>query len=140
MWNTRFSNKNAGTTVKAEYLLIRINYIGYLAHRLAWVYMTGEWPTTQIDHINHSGSDNRWINLRDVSSSENSRNSSKYKRNKSGFNGVHFYKARRKWIAYIKHNSKLIYLGVFEDKEDAIDARKAANIKYGFHENHGVAA
>lgn len=48
----------------------------YSQHRLAWLYMTGNWPKGQIDHINHDRADNRWANLRDVSQAVNLQNRS----------------------------------------------------------------
>lgn len=118
------------------YLLITIDGKRYRAHRLAWLYVHGCMPK-EIDHINGNRSDNRIINLRNVTRSENSKNHCVPSNNKSGVMGVYWNKAASKWQAYIKLNGKPRYLGVFADKFDAICSRKSAEYKLGFHENHG---
>jgi len=110
----------------------------YALHRLAWVYMTGSMPKNQIDHINHDPSDNRWINLRDVTAMENQRNRSLNKNNTSGFNGVRWVTRDKMWMSRIKINSKYIHLGYFDTLIDAVAARIRANNEHGFHPNHGV--
>jgi len=107
-----------------------------MSHRLAFYYVLG-WCPEEVDHINHVRDDNRWINLRAASKQENHRNRKLDTNNKSGFNGVTWYKNYSKWLACIGIGGKQINLGYFENKDDAIAARKAANIKYGFHPNHG---
>lgn len=106
------------------------------AHRLIWFYMTGEWPEI-IDHINGDPFDNRWCNLRNTSSLGNSKNAKIGKNNTSGHLGVSFSNTFSKWRAYINLNYKQINLGYFENFEEAVKARKEAEIKYGYHENHG---
>ena len=60
-----------------------------------------------------------------------------YRTNKSGFNGVSWENRRNKWYAYITIDSKNVHLGRFDDLDDAIQCRKNANIKFGYHPNHG---
>jgi len=119
---------------------IRIFVCGklYYAHRLAWLYIYGEFPKHQIDHINHIKDDNRMINLRKATSRENKKNAPLRKDNKSGVVGVCIHKRSQKWSAEIKVNGKKVHLGLFEHKVDAAKTRKEAEIKYGFHENHGT--
>jgi hypothetical protein len=81
--------------------------------------------------------DNRLENLRAVSSGENLRNQKIYKNNTSGTIGVSFHKSYKSYRASITINGKTKHLGLFKNKEEAIAARAAANIKYNFHENHG---
>jgi hypothetical protein len=102
-----------------------------------WCHVYGEWPEKNlvIDHINGDEKDNRIQNLRLVTHSENNKNSSRPKSNTSGVIGVH--KKRGKWIAQIQENYKKITVGSFDSFEDAVKARKEAELKYGFHENHG---
>ena len=82
------------------------------------------------DHINRDGLDNRRANLRVVDYVISNRNHSGRKNNTSGHNGVHWHKQCRKWRAEIKVNSKRIYLGLFSNINDAIDARKQGELEY----------
>lgn len=93
------------------YMVIRIDNKNYRAHRLAWLYQTGEFPKEEVDHINGVKSDNCWDNLRDVSRSHNQQNQKISLNNTSGFKGVSFIKATGKWRAYIRVKSKVINLG-----------------------------
>ncbi len=139
-WNNRFSGKETGCISQAEkkssYKVIRIFKKNYLAHRLAWLYHYGHWPEF-IDHINHNGLDNRINNLRSISIAENNRNIKKSSNNSSGVTGVFFQKNRKTWNASIHKDSKKIHLGAFKNKNDAIKARKEAEVNFGYHENHG---
>lgn len=108
------------------------------SHRLAFLYMRGSIPK-YVDHINHDRLDNRWGNLRTASILLNNKNLSMSKTNTSGFTGVSFVKRISKWRAYIKINYKNIHLGYFTELSDAVTVRKQAEIKHGFHVNHGVA-
>lgn len=116
-------------------ILIQGEYVQ--EHTLVWIYMYGNLPTYQIDHINHNKEDNSLLNLRDIPHSVNVKNKPKYKSNKSGITGVIWEKDREKWSAYITLNKSRIRLGSFESLEDAISVRKQANLDYGFHPNHG---
>lgn len=128
----------AGTIRKNGYVQIYIAGKLYYAHSLAWLYMTGYLPKFNIDHIDHNRSNNKWGNLRACETKENAMNASLSKSNKTGFNGVCFSEARNSYRATVTVNRKHIFLGWFSNICDAINARKLANIEYGFHENHGV--
>jgi hypothetical protein len=137
-WNTRYAGKEALGHVDADgYKIGAILGRNYLAHRIIWLIISGCCPSGEIDHINGNRSDNRIANLRDVSKSENQRNATIRSDNASGFTGVCWHKAANKWIASIFVQKKNIYLGVFENIEDAKAARKAAEREYKFHKNHG---
>lgn len=125
-------------TYKTCYGYIAVNLNGYLyqVSRLAWLYMTGSFPKGQIDHINGIRDDNRFKNLRDVNAKENRKNMRIRDNNTSGHIGVSFRKDTKKWTAYIFDNKK-INLGSFNNKFEAICARKSAEVKYNFHCNHG---
>lgn len=110
-----------GTITKSGYLTISIRCKTYRAHRLAWLYVHGEMPSSEIhtDHINGNRSDNRISNIRLCTRSENMRNTKVYKSNTSGFKGVVYLPRSGKWVATIKLNKKLIRLGLFENADSA---------------------
>ena len=120
----------AGSQDRHGYLRIMVQSRRYKAHRLAWLYVYGEWPTDQIDHINRIRADNRIANLREVTNKQNLQNAGKSSHNTSGHTGVYWYKRDSKWVAHIRHNHKLIHLGYFNTIEEAIAARKAAEKLY----------
>ena len=119
------------------YIYVKIDSGKYLIHRVIFIHVTGSLPANEVDHINGKKDDNRWCNLRDVTRIENLKNQKVRKSNSSGFMGVHWCKNQEKWISRICNNSKNVCLGSFSDIQDAVRAREQANIKYGFHENHG---
>ena len=140
-WKVRPSNRvqvgaKAGNKSNG-YILIRVKGILHYAHRLAFLYMTGSWPTHLVDHDNHNRSDNRWSNLKQADTVQNQRNCSLSRNNISGINGVHWEKRRQKWRAVISVNYTNKFLGDFSELADAIAARQAANTLHGFHPNHG---
>ncbi len=139
-FKTSFVGKMAGwvdhyNEGQNSYVKIMIDCHAYKAHRLAWLYMYGRMPSGHIDHLNHTGTDNRILNLRDVSQADNNRNASMRKDNKSGVVGVG--REGSDWRAYIRHEGKQYALKRTKDFFEAVCARKSAEIKYGFHENHG---
>lgn len=119
------------------YLYGRVDGPLYLIHRLAFLYITGAFPPEDVDHENHDRADNRWTNLRHATRTENLQNQRLSQRSTSGHTGVHWCKDRKKWLAHVRVNGKSKHLGYFTKKSDAVQTRKAANVKYGFHANHG---
>lgn len=99
--------------------------------------MYGEWPLFHIEHDNRNRQDNRIVNLLDKTNQQNSMNSKLYSTNTSGYTGVYFNRKNLKWCSKIKYKGEEIWLGSFDNIEDAAKARKEAEVKYGFHENHG---
>jgi len=132
----RHAGKPAGWIEASGYIRMKLGKEQHYAQRLAFLYMTGKFPEHQADHKNHNRKDNRWSNLRAVTHQENQQNISQRSNNKSGANGVRLVDG--KWQAGITVNMKRQHLGCYESKADAIEARGKANIKYGFHENHGA--
>ena len=114
---------------------IKVDGKGYQAHRLAWLYVYGEHPKQQIDHINRDKTDNRITNLRDVSGSQNRENQlSPYKNNKLGVQGVSKWK--QKYKAQIQVAGVVTYLGLHETIEEAHQAYINAKNKYHIQEHH----
>lgn len=117
--------------VKHGYVYIKINNRSYRAHRLAWLYVYGVMPDRQIDHMNGLRDDNRLSNLRLVNNSENQQNIFKIKSNNtSGYRGVSFEKNESKYRAEIMVDGKSIFLGRYDNAEDAGKAYQTAKIKY----------
>lgn len=137
IWNTRFGGKATGSLHNCGYLVICIFYKRYLAHRLAFLYMTGSFPPHEVDHEKGIRRDNRWGELTAATHQENGKNSKLRKDNTSGHIGVCTGNGPKAWRAYIVVGGKQLHLGHFDEKCDAISARKAAENKYGFHPNHG---
>ena len=135
--------QSAGTTNRRGYWRIWMSHpaIGgskrFKRCRLVWLWHHGAFPRNQIDHINGDTGDDRIENLRDVVQVENMRNAKLYKRNKTGLPGVRWREDRQKYYAYIGVKGNLINLGLFDNLLDAARARKSAENRYGFHENHG---
>jgi hypothetical protein len=136
-WNKKHAGKEAFTFVnKTGYRKGTILGQQYEVHRIVWLMGTGEWPSRSIDHIDGDTLNNRLDNLRLASHAENARNMRMRVDNTSGVNGVYWSKSSRKWHAKIRHG-RWEYLGAFDRLEDAAEARRAANLKYGFTERHG---
>jgi len=118
---------------------IRLGHYPYrkiYAHQAAWALVHGYWPK-EIDHIDGDPSNNRISNLREVDHQTNQRNMKQATTNTSGCTGVVWWPRDENWNAQIQVSGKRINLGYFDSFDDAVAARKAAEIKYDFHENHG---
>jgi hypothetical protein len=136
------SNSKAGTVVGCVsngYLVVRIDDVLFRVHRVAWLLFTGRWPKHQIDHINQDKTDNRISNLREVTHKENQRNRSMSKYNTTGVTGVSLHEPTGKFRAYITLNRVQIHLGLFASSEAAAEARRRAEMYYGFSSLHGRA-
>lgn len=119
-WNSRRAGKPAGgLDGQFGYITIRIDYQLFQAHRLAWLYMTGEWPSHMVDHRDANPGNNAWENLRAADRSRNMMNQRKPPKNTSGFKGVSRVRGTNKWCAQIGANGKNHYLGIFTTPEAA---------------------
>lgn len=124
-WKVSTSNRVhvgdvAGSHHNKGYLRISLNYICYLSHRLAWLYVYGHFPINQIDHVDCNKVNNSIANLRESTNKENKQNRRKPQANNtSGFLGVHFDKHRGKFMAKIVLNRKGKHLGRFTTAEEA---------------------
>jgi hypothetical protein len=129
----------AGFSSHKGYRKIKLNGGCFAAHRLAWLYMTGEDPGSRyVDHRNGETGDNRWSNLRLASHGQNKANSKLHKNNTAGLKGVSPVSGSTRWQARIRWDRKLIYLGVYNTKEEAHAAYlKAASKCFGEFANGG---
>lgn len=133
VWSKNRSNVKSGQIagrLNKGRVEIQINGSRYQAHRLAWLYMTGNWPCGDIDHIDGNASNNAFGNLRDVTHKVNLENQYKAQAHNSvsKYLGVSSYK-HGGYRSRIKHHGKDIHLGVFETQEEARDAYLSAKRK-----------
>ena len=138
-----FHKKNSR---KAGDIIGRIDYYGYVIasfygkqyrlHRLIILWLNGSLPD-EVDHINGIRSDNRLCNIRNTSPGNNARNKARPENNKSGVVGVYWHSQNGRWRADIRHEGKKIHLGDYHIFEKAVNARRAAEVEYGYHANHG---
>lgn len=126
------SGSVAGSTRKDGYVQFSFDGRKQLAHRLAWLYVYGAWPSDQIDHINGDKADNRIANLREATQGQNMQNRHRPRKDsRSGVLGVHWSSTLRKWRAEIQIDGETKRLGEFESREEAGEAYK--NAKSIFH-------
>jgi hypothetical protein len=113
------------------YIHIRIG-VGklYLAHRLAWLYVHGEWPKSELDHVNGDPSDNRIANLREAEHSQNMWNMVAPKHNTSGRKGVSWDNSRKQWRVTIRFNGTWKQIARVADFNTAVRLREEAEQKY----------
>lgn len=127
-FNSKHAGKSAGKRNSSNgYIRITIMRRGYMAHRLAFVIMTGRWPTCDIDHRDTVKTNNWWTNLREATGSQNRSNTPG--QSKIGLpKGV--WKSRRRFSATIKQNGSNVYLGNYKTPEEAHQAYLRAAEKY----------
>lgn len=136
-WNGKHAGKEAFTCLNSGgYKQGSIFTIKVTAHRVIWAMAYGYW-TDEIDHINGDKTDNRLANLRSVTRSQNSKNHPLSSSNTSGVTGVYYCGRTGKWRATVFSNGKRYHLGRYSSFDDAVEARKAAELLHDFHPNHG---
>ena len=113
----------AGAQDSYGYTQIKLDGKLYLAHRLAWMYMLGVYPSKEIDHINFMRNDNRWCNLREATRCQNAQHIQR-KLPKSGVRGA--YRDHNAWHSFVHANGVRAYLGSYKTKEEAGEAYKDA--------------
>lgn len=123
-WREKIARKvvvgrRAGHINAAGYRLIGIFGQLYYAHRLAFLYMTGEWPSADVDHRFGAKDDNRWSELRPATEQQNAFNMRRPAHNSSGFKGVSWHKGAGKWSAYVIADGRKRHLGLHETPEAA---------------------
>lgn len=122
----------AGKHETLGYISLSLGGRAVLAHRVAWLLVTGEWPSHHIDHINGNPADNRACNLRQATHAENLRNTKRRANNQSGVKGVGWFAPKQKWRARIMKDYREIHLGYFDSKTEAAEAyARAASREHG---------
>jgi len=117
----------AGSYTSAEgYGYVTIAGKSYRLSRLAWLYVHGEWPKDQIDHVNGDPSDDRIANLREATQFQNKANCRRYANNTSGFKGVSLDRSKGLYRAYTNKDGRRVYLGRYRTPEEAHAAYAAA--------------
>lgn len=116
----------AGDLDGKGYLRLCVAGKRYLAHRVAWFYHYGEWPSGELDHINGQTTDNRIENLREASRAQNLWNTRMHSTNRQGMKGVSVSCSGKKYRARIFLNGKEKHLGVFTTVKEANAAYEAA--------------
>lgn len=121
----------AGNTHRTGYRHVMVDSKAYAAHRLAWLYVHGVWPSGDIDHMNGDPADNRIENLRDVPERYNMQNERRPRKSStSGFMGVRWREERQCWVAELRIDGKRRRLGAFKSPEDAHAAYLEAKRKH----------
>ena len=133
-WNKRFADSAVGSISDEMYLCARVFGRTYKVHRLIWKLVHGVDPDF-VDHINGNRADNRLCNLRDVTRGGNAKNRSTVGDKGDGDVGVS--PRNSKWRARISDSGRLIQLGTFDTKAEALAARRTAEVTLGYHPNHG---
>lgn len=122
-WNSRWVGKVAGSPWKGStsgpYWKLVIFWQVHYAHRIAWFYMTGEWPSEEIDHRDTNGLNNRWENLRQATGMQNHQNMKLTKLSTTGFKGVCLDKRCGRYVAHITIQRRARRIGSFATAEEA---------------------
>lgn len=108
----------AGVTAasKGGYVFVTINKVAYRAHRLAWFYIKGKWPTNLLDHKDRNRTNNRFVNIREATKSQNCANAKLWKTSTSGFRGVYWEPKKKKWRVIIRQGGRRHYFGYYKCK------------------------
>ena len=136
IWNSKYSGKPALTSINSSgYKAGKLFDKTVMAHRIIWALVNGEWPE-EIDHINGNCTDNRMVNLRAATRLINMRNLKRLPSNTSGVSGVRWRKRENIWEASIRTGDGRIQK-FFKTREEAVVFRKAKEVEYSYHPNHG---
>lgn len=121
-------SKNVGDLVgslhKSGYLVLKINGVKYLLHRVVYKMFYEKEPPPILDHKDRNRLNNSPKNLREATYSQNNQNTKKNRRNTSGVRGVSWQEKSKKWRVKISKNGKDFRIGLYESKEEAIKAAK----------------
>lgn len=140
-WNTKHAGKPAFTAIEKRddgrpgYRVGILDNTRYKAHRIIYKMGFGVEPEN-IDHLNGDSLDNRLENLTGASTQENAKNMRRRTIRLGRVPGVRYREDKGRWAARIRVFYQEFFLGYFDTEEEAISARRAAEVQYGFSQNH----
>ena len=128
----------AGTERNDGYCQINILGKIYLAHRLAWFYVTGEWPIGKLDHQDNDRLNNRWENLRLATNGQNAWNSKLSTKNRSGHKGICWHSGRGKWLGVIRKEGRVVFYKQSHNLQELVtEIQEARRSQHQNFHNHG---
>ncbi len=116
----------AGCIDSGGYVCVKVDQVKLYAHRVIWVWMTGEWPDSEVDHRDRSRSNNVWLNLRHATPKQQAENRKVYSTSVSGVPGVRWRHDKGQWWASIRSAGRYFWLGTHDTLIDAVAARLRA--------------
>jgi hypothetical protein len=137
-----FAGDVTGVAVRKDgYCSVKIGRQSYKAHRLAWLYMTGEWPEHEVDHRDRNRANNVWRNLRAATKKQNQENRTPRRDSSSGVTGVLWSNRDQAWRATIVIEGRKRHIGTRKVLSEAVALRAAASRQHHTHSEHneGVA-
>lgn len=111
---------------RGGYVCVKVDQVKLYAHRVIWLWMTGEWPESEVDHEDRVRHNNAWLNLRHATPKQQAENRKLYVNSTSGASGVRWHQGKDKWVAYISHLGAYVWLGAHDTLIDAVAARLRA--------------
>lgn len=122
-WRQRVGNVAAGTRagsiLSCNRRQLEVDGISIKTSRLAWFYVTGEWPSRNLDHKDCNSLNDAFQNLRECSQTQNQGNRRRPSNNSSGYKGVHYCNTNKTYLARVRFKGKCFCLGSFDDPEKA---------------------
>lgn len=116
--------------IATGYRLVRYRGRSYPEHHIVWLLTHGVMPAGFLDHRNRDRSDNRSTNLREATATENTQNVLAQKNSKTGIRGVYWSSQHQKWKAQISVFGRRLFIGSFDDLNEAAQARARAEKQY----------
>ena len=128
----------AGCLKSNGYVQIKYRRKNYPAHRLAWLWMTGEWPKDEVDHRDRNRANNRWLNLRAATRKQNQENRTPRKDSTSGVTGVLWSNRDQAWRVTIHVDGRKRHIATRKSLDEAVAIRAAASRKHHTHSTHAL--